>query len=71
MSNAADGVRPPFATHVQWCGGTPTYYRRVEERYLNQVSEEWQTKVRWWYWDRTWLDVGPGFCSRHLKELKQ
>ncbi len=71
MSNAADAIRPPNATHVQWYGGTPTYYKKVEEKYLNQVSEQWQTRVRWWFWDiNQWQDVGPGFCDRHLKELK-
>lgn len=72
MSNAADNPRPPFATHVHWFYGNPTYYRRTEFQHLNQVSEEWQTRVKWSYWDwnrREWLPAGPGFSSHRLKEL--
>lgn len=70
MSNAADNPRPPNATHVRFFYSTATYYKRVEYQHLNQVSEEWQTRVKWWYWDiNQWVDVGPGFSSHNLKKL--
>lgn len=72
MSNAADVIQPPGATHVKWSYGDPHYYKRTEHPHLNQVSEEWQTRVQWHWWDlqtRCWEDVGAGFCSRNLKEL--
>lgn len=75
MSNPADVIQPPRATHVSFGyeGGEPTYYKRSERQHLNQVSEEWQALIDWYYWDfqlMTWVNVGPGFCNRRLKELK-
>lgn len=73
MSNAADVVTPYGATHVKWSYGSPHYYKRVERQHLNQVSEEWQTLTQWFWWDfktLRWADVGEGFCSRNIKELR-
>lgn len=72
MSNAADVIRPPGSTHVAWCYGSPSYYKRVESRHLNQVSEEWQTLTKWFEWSfltMTWCAVEAGFCSRRIKPV--
>lgn len=73
MSNAADDITPPGATHVKWSAGDPTYYKRTEHRHLNQVSERWQSLTKWFCWDfhtHQWEWVGVGFCDRHLRPLK-
>lgn len=72
MSNTADVITPHGATHVKWSYGDPHYYKLVEDPHLNQVSEEWQTLIRWFWWDfqtQRWEDFGKGFCSRNLKAL--
>lgn len=72
MSNAADVIQPPGATHVHWFYGSPHYYKRTTRQHLNQVSEEWQTLTVWLYWDyntRSWEPAGSGFSSRKLKPL--
>jgi len=73
MSNPADVIRPPGATHVAWFYGDPIYYKAAPYGHLNQVTEERQTKVNWTQWDprlNRWEPVGGGFSSRTLKELK-
>ena len=63
---------PPGATHFStgYEGDPPTYYRHREMPHLNQVSEEWEIIDLWDYWDLgKWVDVGPGFCNRRLKEI--
>lgn len=42
---------PTDATHVHHFYGHSVFYKRVEEQYLNQVTEEWQTVVRWFWWN--------------------
>ena len=72
MSNAADVIRPPDATHLAWSYGSPSYYKRVEKKHLNQVSEEWQILTHWLAWNyqtRQWAGVEAGFCSRRLKAV--
>lgn len=72
MSNAADVIRPPGATHVVWSYGSPYYYKRVVTKHLNQVSEEWQNLTQWLAWNfqtQQWNQVEAGFCSRRLRAL--
>jgi len=51
MSNAADVIQPPGATHVQWFYGTPHYFKRSTHKHLNQVREEWQDRTSWSEWN--------------------
>ena len=38
---------------------------QVQSGRFNNVSEEWQSTVRWAYWDRDqWKDAEAGFSSR-------
>lgn len=74
MSNAADVITPPGATHVMWSYGDPHYFRKTLTPHLNQVSEEWQSRTTWHEWDfktRAWCPAGAGFSDRRLKELKR
>ena len=61
---------PTGATHVADFYGVTGYYKRVDFRHLNQVSEEWETRTQWKVWEREkWEDVGAGFSSRRLQIL--
>lgn len=73
MSNAADVITPPGATHVAWYYGDPHYYKQVAHKHLNQASEERQTLFYWFAWSfklQQWESVGDGFSPRRLKPLK-
>lgn len=59
------------ATHKGDFYGDTTYYKCASYQHLNQVSEEWQTLYKWYFWcTDKWIPVGSGFSSRRLEELK-
>ena len=59
------GCIPPDATHFQVIYGQLEFFRRTEGKRFNNVSEEWQSTLRWAYWDRDqWKDAEAGFSSR-------
>ena len=63
---------PPGATHYSFFYGTKTFYRKMEMKYLNQVSEEWETRDKYYEYDsraQRWVAVGNDFSNRKLKEL--
>lgn len=61
---------PAGTTHYASFYGDTIYYQRRTRKHLNQVSEEWQTLVSWFYWDaKQWVDVGAGFSSRRLQPI--
>lgn len=61
---------PKGTTHISTFYGRNQYFKRETYPHLNQVSEEWQTLVRWKWWDADeWRPVGDGFSDRNLKEI--
>lgn len=64
---------PIDATHFLYgFGEEVAYYRECEYPYLNQETEEWETRVKWRYWNaktKMWTWVGVGFCSRRLMPI--
>jgi hypothetical protein len=63
---------PAGTTHIGEFYGKINYYKRSLYDHLNQVSEEWQKREKWYYWDDTknmWEWVGIGFSPRRLKEI--
>ena len=61
---------PSGTTHLSTFYGRNQYFKRTTYPHLNQVSEEWQTPVRWKWWDAgKWMPVGGGFSDRNLKEI--
>lgn len=65
-------VIPPGATHYSFFYGKKLFYRRMEMKYLNEVSEEWQTLVKYYEYnsiDEKWVSVGNDFSNRMLKEI--
>ncbi len=67
-------VIPPGATHYSFFYGKKLFYRRMEMKYLNEVSEEWQTLVKYYEYDsiyEKWIRVESGFCDRRLTEISK
>lgn len=64
---------PPGTTHFSLgYGEEVNFYKKTEYPVLNNVAEEWQTRVKWYYWDfqkKAWEWVGVGFCSRRLNPI--
>ena len=63
---------PAGTTHVGEFCGKIDYYKRSPYDHLNQVSEEWEIREKWYYWDEKnnkWEWVGIGFSPRRLKEI--
>ena len=60
---------PEGATHTHDAYGVTNHYRRVTWRHLNQVSEEWQTRGRWDWWNgNAWVEDRFA-CSRNFKQI--
>lgn len=61
---------PEGTTHVRDFYGVELYYKREPYNYFNQVSDERQNRVQWFYWDLgKWNPVEAGFCARNMKEV--
>ena len=60
-------MAPSGTTHTQDFYGATHFFKRSELQRMNQVSEQWQTLVGWFFWNgRKWVDAGAGFSSRLL-----
>lgn len=61
---------PTGATHAHEFYGVTHYFKRIESQHLNTVSEEWQTIVRWDFWNGyRWVDGGAGIRTDKFKQL--
>lgn len=61
---------PKGATHFSDFYGRNQFFKRTTYPHLNRVSEEWETRVRWEWWDSDeWRKVGQHFSDRLLKEI--
>lgn len=70
VTELARRVAPEGATHYADAYCDREFYRRRVFKHLNQVSEEWEDKVRWDYWTSDgWEDAGAGFSDRRLKPI--
>jgi hypothetical protein len=62
---------PSGATHYQDCYGRREFFRLVAYQHLNQVSEEWQTLGKWYFWTNSqWFPEHHGFSTRNLVQLE-
>ena len=62
---------PDGATHTHEFYGVTHFFKRKEHQHLNQVSEEWQTRVAWDFWNGyKWIDAGPGLRTDKFKKLE-
>ena len=72
MADIDRALTPLGATHVGEFYGTITYYKKSEYDHLNQVSEEWEARHKWYYWENEkWIWVGIGFSDRRLVLLQK
>ena len=66
-------IYPIGATHYSHgYGEEVNFYKKTEYPVLNNVSEEWQTRTKWHYWnaqESRWVLEGAGFCDRRLESI--
>lgn len=59
---------PEGSTHYHVCWDQTNFYRLVKWDHLNQVSEEWQVRSRWDFWDgKKWVPETGVNSSRFVK----
>ena len=63
---------PVGATHFSDFYGIITFYKTYTYDHYNTVSDEWQKRRNWEFFDRgRFAPVGSGFCDRTLKPIRE
>ena len=61
---------PLGTTHKYTCYGETLFYKKVTFSNLNQVSEAWESRVRWYFWTGSqWFPEYSGFSDRNLRPI--
>ena len=61
---------PNGTTHYSEFYGNISFHKKVSEKYLNQVSEQWQNQTKWYTFDNgKWQLEGSSFSPRRCIEV--